>query len=323
LTRYSVLLLTVLALVSLGLELATRRTLSHVSEVGQRLNSEQASAEEIRQSGEGPVPVLIVGNSLLGSGVDPQLLDNRLRPEHHLVRFVVEDTNYLDWYYGLNRLFREGARPKTVLLMLSPRQLAATTVRGDIFGRVLLDPRDVLQVKHDSASDNTTTGGFLFATVSEFYGFRSEIRKWFLLRLLPDFPDLTARLRPVALPLPADDELESRIQPRLERMARLCADYGAQLVLVLPPDNDANDGSSAVFQAARANNIPVVVPFGPGELPPTLYSDGVHLNAEGAAVFTRVLGSSLRNILQNPSAQMSTSSQSTPVSQLLAADQPK
>ena len=322
-TRYIVLLLTVLALVGLGLELATRRTLSQVSEVGQRLDSEQAAAEGIRQSAEGPLPVLIVGNSLLGSGVDPRLLDDRLRPEHHLVRFVVEDTNYLDWYYGLNRLFREGARPKTVLLMLTPRQLAATTVRGDIFGRVLLDPRDLLQVKHDSASDNTTTGGLLFATVSEFYGFRSEIRKWFLLRLLPDFPNLTARLRPMALPLPADEELENRIQPRLERMASLCADYGAQLVLVLPPDNDTNDGSAAVFHAARANDIPVVVPFGPRELPPTLYSDGVHLNADGAAVFTRVLGASLRSVLRTPSNQMSTSSQSTPVAPLLAADQPK
>ena len=322
-TRYIVLLLTVLALVGLGLELATRRTLSRVSEVGQRLDSEQAAAEGIRQSAEGPLPVLIVGNSLLGSGVDPRLLDDRLRPEHHLVRFVVEDTNYLDWYYGLNRLFREGARPKTVLLMLTPRQLAATTVRGDIFGRVLLDPRDVLQVKHDSASDNTTTGGLLFATVSEFYGFRSEIRKWFLLRLLPDFPNLTAWLRPMALPLPAEEELESRIEPRLERMASLCADYGAQLVLVLPPDNDTNDGSAAVFHAARANDIPVVVPFGPHELPPTLYSDGVHLNADGAAVFTRVLGASLRSVLRTPSNQMSTSSQSTPVAPLLAADQPK
>jgi hypothetical protein len=300
LKRYIILLLVALAVLSLGLELATRRVLPRLSQVGQRLDSEQALALQIRRTTGEPIPILIVGNSLLGSGVNPQVLDDSLRPEHRVVRFVVEDTNYLDWYYGLHRLFREGARPKTALLMMNARQLASSNVRGDIFGRVLFDPKDALKVKHDSGSDNTTTSSYIFARASDFYGFRSEIRKWFLVRLLADFPDLTAKLRPSVTPLPPDAQLESRIQPRLAQLATLCAEYGAEFMIVLPPDNDDRDGSAAVRQAAKVSGIPVLAPFGPRELPPSLYSDSIHLNPQGAAVFTRVLGNTLRNVLQEP-----------------------
>jgi len=89
LRRYIILLLAALAVVALSLELTTRRVLPRLSQVGQRIDSEQASALQIRQGAGQPVPILIVGNSLLGSGVDPQVLDDSLRPEHRVVRFVV------------------------------------------------------------------------------------------------------------------------------------------------------------------------------------------------------------------------------------------
>ncbi len=295
---YIALLLTILLLVSAALELGTRRTLPRTSQVSQRLNSEQASAVRIRRAAGEPAPVLIVGNSLLGSGVIPQTLDNQLRPEYRAVRFVVEDTNYFDWYYGLRRLFREGARPNTVVLMMNARQLSSNGVRGDIFARVLMDPQDALRIQNDVGTDNTITSGYVFATLSDFYGFRSEIRKKILVSLLPDFPNLTARLRPANTPIPSDEELLARIQPRLARMVQLCREYGAELVLVLPPGNDEKDGSAAVQIAAQKADIPVLVPFGPRQLPPALYSDGIHLNPEGAAIFTRALGDELRMALE-------------------------
>ena len=297
LKRHILLLLSICLLLCAALELGTRRALPRLSDIGQRIDSESESALDIRQGAGQPDPVLIVGNSLLGAGVDAGALDASLRPDHRVVRFVLEDTNYLDWYYGMRKLFRDGARPKTVLVMLTARQLGANGIRGDIFGRVLLDPVDVLKVKSDTGLDNTQAGNLLMASASQFYGFRSEIRKWFLVRLVPDFPTLAASLRPEPPPLPPDDVLERRIQPRLDRLARLCRFYGAQLIVILPPDNDDRDGAVAVQRAAESTGVPVLIPFGPKELPSAYYSDHFHLNAKGAAVFTQALATVLRNAL--------------------------
>ncbi len=309
--RYSVLLLIFCTLLLVGLELCERYWLPHIRVVDRRLRSERTRAQDIRQTPGGPSPILIVGNSLLKEGLNVYLLRSRLRPEYSVVRYVVEDTNYLDWYFGLQRLFREGARPKAVILVLNARQLTAQGVHGDPFARLLMDPRDVLAVKRTIASDNTVTSNLLFASFSQFYGLRTEIHKWFLLDLIPDFPDLADRLRPAATPLPSDEEIDKEAAERLDEIARLCSRYNAQFGLVVPPSTAARDGSAAIQSAANRIGVQVFVPFQPQQLPPDLYSDGFHLNGKGAGIFTDALVPRLRQFLDSSSIQASDGSLST------------
>lgn len=306
--RYSLILLIVIALVGVGLEFGARWGLPRLSHIIGRLKTEQAEAVQLKPLVGQPVPVLIVGNSLLLDGVDVSALDERLRPEHRVTRFVVENTSYLDWYYGLRRLFREGARPKVVILVFSARHLLDQSVCGDSCAYLLLDWRDILSVKHDIASDNTTTSDLFFATASGFYGFRAELRKWVLLHLLPDFPNFAAALRTKTPPLQPDVEIEKGATSRLTQLSSLCQLYGAQLVLVMPPSNAARDGSAAVQRAGSRLGIPVLVPFKPQQLPSKLYSDGFHLNPQGAQVFTQALGPELRQLLQDDNFVQSTQS---------------
>jgi len=53
----------------------------------------------------------MLGNSLLLEGVEFPGLSRDLRPEIEARRFVVDNTSYLDWYYGIRSLLRRGARP--------------------------------------------------------------------------------------------------------------------------------------------------------------------------------------------------------------------
>ena len=53
------------------------------------------------------------------------------------------------------------------------------------------------------------------------------------------------------------------------------------------------------------------VPFKPQQLPSKLYSDGFHLNPQGAQVFTQALGPELRQLLQNDNFVQSTQSSQT------------
>ncbi len=246
-----------------------------------------------------PAPVLIVGNSLLKKGVIIPLLNKQLGPEYAFTRYVVEDTNYLDWYYGLRRLFREGARPRAVILMLNARQLMSPGVHGDTFAALLMDWRDLLAVRREVASDNTSTSNLLFANLSLYWGMRSEIHKSFLVHLLPDFPDLAVKLRPSAPPLAPDEEIESKAAERLREISNLCAQYGSQFVFIVPPSAAARDGSAAIQLAGSRAAVQVVVPFQPQQLPDSLYADGFHLNYRGSLIFTQALSSSLRQTLSN------------------------
>jgi len=311
LNRYSLILLTLCALFCAGLEFGERYELPRIEAKDARLTREYACAEELRSVPGRPVPVLIVGNSLLRKGINIRLLNRKLQPEFAVTPFVVEDTNYLDWYYGLQRLFREGARPKAVILLLTARQMVSRDVRGDNFAQLLMDRHDLMAVKRTIATDNTVTSNLLFANLSRFYGMRSEVHKTFLLRLLPDFPDLAAKLRPPTPPLTPDSEIEKEAANRLREISSLCSQYGAQFVFVVPPSTAARDGSSAIQRAGSSVGVQVFVPFQPQQLPLDLYSDGFHLNYEGADVFTQALGAGLRQLLRSDNLMRSAESNQT------------
>jgi len=297
--RYSTILLALCMIFCAALEFGQRYVVPRITAMDARLDREHTRAEELRPIPGRPAPGLIVGNSLLKKGVVIPLLNAKLGPEYTVTRYVVEDTNYLDWYYGLRRLFRAGARPKAVILVLNARQLISPGVHGDIFASLLMDASDLLDVKRTVGSDNTATSNLLFANLSRFYGMRSEIHKAFLVHLLPDFPDLATKLRPATAPLPPDDEIEAKAAERISQMSRLCEENGSQFILVVPPSPVARDGSSAVESAGNRAAVQVLVPFRPQELPGDLYADGFHLNYRGSLVFTQALSSQLRQTLNN------------------------
>jgi len=297
--RYSAILLALGTIFCAALEIGQRYVVPRITAMDARLDREHTGAEELRPIPGKPVPVLMVGNSLLKKGVVIPLLNEKLGPEYTVTRYVVEDTNYLDWYYGLRRLFRAGARPKAVILVLNARQLISPGVHGDIFASLLMDARDLLDVKRTVGSDNTAASNLLFANLSRFYGMRSEIHKAFLVHVLPDFPDLAVKLRPATASLPPDGEIETKASERISQMSRLCAQNGSQFILVVPPSPAVRDGSSAVESAGNRAAVQVLVPFRPQELPDNLYADGFHLNYRGSLVFTQALSSRLRQTLNN------------------------
>ena len=60
---------------------------------------------------DGSTSILVVGNSLLLHGIDRARLQREMGSRYHVVLYPIEGTTYLDWYFGLRRLFADGARP--------------------------------------------------------------------------------------------------------------------------------------------------------------------------------------------------------------------
>ena len=93
---------------------------------------------------------------------------------------------YYDWLYGLRRLYREGARPDIVVVMLGTGHWLSPTIRGDYSAQYLMSADDLPLVARDLGMHPTQATDLMFAGVSKFWGARAEMRNFVLGHLMPD-----------------------------------------------------------------------------------------------------------------------------------------
>ena len=299
--KFHIVLLLVLAVVFCAVvEGVTALFFGRVSRIEKRRETEYRAASAIQSAKpRHKNSVLVAGNSLLLHGVDFPELRRTLGPDVELSRTVFENTFYYDWYYGLSRLFRAGARPDVVALVLSPLQLVADSTNGDYSVQMLVDEPDLMHFATETGADRNETSVIVLDKASFFFGTRAEIRSWIVNKILPDLPELTAHFRynPVTL---RDSNVLVIASSRLERLQDLCKQNGARFLLIVPPAKN-DSGVRAVAQAGAQEGIPVLVPI--SVLPKTDFADNVHLNSEGAAKFTSALSESLKETLEVSSTE--------------------
>src|SRR5215510_412006 len=130
--RHVVLLILVGLTFYVTLEALTTRYFARVSQMESRRQTEYRSVLEMQRSGDHRrTAIMVIGNSLLLEGVNFPQLQQSVGPGYELRRLAVENTAYLDWYYGLRHIFRIGSRPDVVALFLNPIQLTSATMNGD------------------------------------------------------------------------------------------------------------------------------------------------------------------------------------------------
>jgi hypothetical protein len=241
------------------------------------------------RSASGVPTVLVVGNSLLLHGVDPESLRREMAPRFESFVFAVENTQYLDWYFGLRRLFSSGSHPAVVVLTLTPRQLISSATDGEYTAHYLTNTTDVIPLARRAGLATTPASNLFFANLSTWLGSRAMIRNWLLSELMPNLDELTTRLPAKAGPLPPNNVLIPQSLDRLAEIQNLCRQQGVALIFLIPPTLGVSDLPEALQTEAATRGFPVVVPFRSGELPPSDFADGFHLNAHGAAAFTAKL----------------------------------
>jgi hypothetical protein len=207
--------------------------------------------------------------------------------------FAIENTQYLDWYFGLRRLFAEGSHPGVVALCLSTRQLISKGTDGEYFAHYIMQGRDLLSVRKEAKLDVTTTSNFFFASHSAWLGSRASIRNWLLGELMPNVEQLTAYLPQQVSAMPSGDVVVGEGMRRLQTLEALCASHGTRFVLVIPPSMRPGDRSDELQAAAESVGIRVVIPYRAAEMPASYFEDGFHLNSQGAVAFTEKLALAL------------------------------
>jgi hypothetical protein len=291
--RATIALLIVLAGVFGTAEFASRFLFPRFSRIQRRIVGDEREVRELgAPAHNGQATVLVVGNSLLLYALDYPAFTSELAPDVKPVRYAIENTSYLDWYYGLKALFSEGVRPSTVVVCLNLAQTLERGVLGEYTARHLFRAQDLLAVGRDAGLDNTKTSGLFFAHWSAFYADRAHIRNYILNVSDPGYAEAMNTLARVPPNLPPDDEAVYETRLRLRTIMKLCQEYHVDFVFVVPPSLKRRDDLLA--RAGTLENIPVDIPVPLGSLGPIYFLDGFHLNPKGAEVFTTALARDLK-----------------------------
>jgi hypothetical protein len=278
--------------IMLASEGATVFGIRRISKIMRRTTQEYRDSEHLKDFSESGTPtMLLLGNSLLLEGVDYPTLRSVLSDEFEIHRLVFEQTEYLDQYYVLRRLFRHGARPQYIVLFTSVNQFIDNGTRGDFMSRYI-DSIDIISLGRRQHAGATALSSSMFAHWSEWFAYRAETRKVLLGRIMPDVGTLamTLGVRPVASISPEQIRVES--SSRLKELKELCDQYGSRLAIVVPPLLEQEHADDLKL-AGKDADVRVLIPVPPGTMHASLFRDGFHLNAAGAAIFTAKLRSEL------------------------------
>lgn len=291
---YAKALVAICAVLVVAFEVSADYLLKHDSGTYARISEQYARALEARPAAAGESPsVLMVGNSLLLHGVQVDRLRELTSDKMRIYPIFLEQTGYYDWLYGLRGLFRRGARPDVVVLGVGVNYFLENGVREDYTPLLFFNARDTLAVASDLNLNRTAASNLLLAHSSTFWDTRSAIRTQILNHLIPHLQDLFAVIttKPSVPDGPAFDAIAD---PRLRRLRELCDAHGVKLILLVPPTLSSEGAVAEMARAAHVEGVDVSVPIDPQALSDRFYlKDGMHLNQDGAVLFTSALAQDL------------------------------
>jgi len=270
------------------LETAMRVAVPSLSAEQRREAQDYKAALALQPTTSAGVPtVLIVGNSLLLHGIVRSQLREGLAPRYAVELFPIEGTTFLDWYFGLRRLFARGSRPGIVILCMNVGELVSNSTDGETFAHDMMQMRDLPQVKKLAGLDMMATSDYFFANISSWIGGRVNVRNGVLEKWVPHAAMLAAHFgQTVPAAITVSRALTDRALAHLRAIQEFCKSGGASFMMLIPPARKRNDPAPAIGEAAAKEGILVIIPYSPGEMPAEDFSDGFHLNPSGAALFT-------------------------------------
>jgi hypothetical protein len=282
----------------IALETGSAYLLKHHSVTYRRVSQQFAEAAATGRSKSGePRSVLMIGNSLFLEGVQIDRLHELTAGNLSVFPIFLEGTGYYDWLYGLRRVFREGARPQVVVVQLDANSFLWNQVRTEYSPRLLFDAADLIRASWDLGLDRTATSSLLLSHWSAYWGGHSVIRTQILRWVIPNFAELFSlvplqrnALRQNQGRVQFGPEFESTVAGRVETLRELCGAYGAKTVMLIPPTPSSENTARALRQISKRVGVTALIPIDPALLTARDYeADALHLNPDGAALFTSAI----------------------------------
>jgi len=275
----------------IAMEGVSEYMLKHHSVTYQRVSQQLNRAVGARPATPGePASVVMIGNSLFLEGVQvdrlQELTSNRLR----LYPIFLEATGYHDWLYGLQHIFRLGAKPQVVVVQLEANSLLWNRVRTEYSPMLFFDAPDLLRVTSELGLGRTAQSSLLLAHWSAFSSAHSVIRTQILRHTIPYFKELFDLLIQAERSTPLRSDTNEIAEARLRTLRDLCDAHGAKLILLAPPIPSSEIAVHKLVSIAQGIGVATLVPIDPRTLAVRYYEpDVLHLNAQGATLFTSAI----------------------------------
>jgi hypothetical protein len=285
-----------LALFCIMAEVLTRFGFARVNRNEARISNDYAAVLAIRKRDK--PSLLLVGNSLLMEDIDYPRLRDSLHGEAYVFRLPIEETEYLDWFYGLRRLFAEGSRPDSVVLCINAEHLISSRIRGDYTVYYLFRLRDIPQIRRDLDYDLTKASGLVLSRFSFFYAARNNFRNFALIHTAPAYAEMLHKIATPQSQLPSDQDIEHIAERHLAAIRRLCSFHNAKFSFLLPAGFGRGEGP--LVRAGAHSRTDLIMPVHLNAVGRDKFKDDLHLNASGAQIFTdrvlTLLGSRLKDL---------------------------
>lgn len=289
----------VLAVVFCGLlatELTLRAAQDTLSGDVEHLNRADSIVRAVAE-GDG-LRILLVGNSLLFSGVDPTALESEV--EAQLDRPVSlgmihpDGTGPMQWSYLYRRLvFGPGLLPDVMVVAFGPGHLRDRSPESELLRLAAhhVDSPDIGMLLRNDITGLDEQMQFLLARVSTTFALRDRLAPRVFDAIIPRYRELA----PILLRAPAPDERAGATPSRptyvfLERLLEDASRAGLPLLAMpmpAPTAYEVDSGAASLFRVHGVDVLPTNVDI---RLEPARFPDQAHLDEQGKQRFTAFLG---------------------------------
>ena len=248
--------------------------------------------------------VLVLGNSLVRDNVNTDILEEEMRAPGarplHIEKVYLMNTVINDWYYAFKHHFVDAGRlPDVLVICFSNNHLEDSTIQRPLVARYYSSLRDIPQIFADDVPDFDGRVEFLLSKWSASFTHRADVERRMLDTLIPHYRDSVMRINDALT-----DEANGRrgdYQPsyhRFERLLRMAHERGVRVILVAVPVASPYPINPQIMSAVEANGVTFVDTRQVEGLSKESYVDGMHMNSEGASVYSRLLAHRLAGYLK-------------------------
>ena len=285
-----------IVLILCGFEASIRIGFSRVSRIESRTFSDHTAALAVRHRADSRPSILLLGNSLLLEGIDYDRLRAGLEPAAMPTRFVIEQTAWLDWYYGIRRLFAEGSRPDRIVLCLNIDQLVSDRLLGDYAAFYLIQTSDLAEAGSAAGYSLTRISSLFFARYSLGFAGLTNFRNFALNKVAPSYGGALHEIRAMARAQgEKNTNVLARAGVRLARLQSLCAEFHTRCDILVPPAlvPQGESEESELVEAGKKAGTKILIPVPVNAWGREMYGDGFHLTPAAAVSFTDLVATAL------------------------------
>jgi hypothetical protein len=248
--------------------------------------------------------VLVLGNSLVRDNVNTDVLEEELRAQGvgpiHIERVYLLNTIINDWYYAFKHHFVDtGRTPDVLVLCFSHGHLEDSTLQRSVVARYYSGARDLPEIFSEDVKSFDGRVEFLLSAWSASFTYRTNVQRRILDSMVPHYRESVVRINNTL----RDETIKHTVYPeptyvRFGKLLRLAASKGVRVIVVAVPLQSYYPLNPGVRSTSEAAGVILIDTRTVEGLSKDSFIDGMHLNPDGATLYSRFLAHRLAGYLK-------------------------